>query len=505
MLNLDSGSSFTKKLFGSLKGLAFATSVFLVGIYFSKILCICGYLPSINSFPDFTIAAFGTLLTVFLTITTLTFNLGSRLPEDIINKYIRNHQFTWFYFSSIVVSLLISIFGFYNFDSIFSYYSLTLSLSVSVLLTAIFFYWFIKRTNKEGIYSILKRDIEKEISGKNEELDLDKGLESRGQKIVAEFGKRPQREVGYVEARESEGDSIQGDVPADNASVETLTWGSDREGVLNLDAENLNQLYTSLSDEDSIVSLEIIGDDYYVNEAEEILRLEVVNDSKKSIEDRFEIKQVFSISEENFEAFEDWLSCMHHSRNNNPKRLKKDFKVLKEIMEASYTKGRSKKIFRSLQKEIGKNADSTEIVLGQTIDLIYKIRAEKSISPETPPRKQDLLTSQQTLAHLFREYEGQMEGYSNRYEKAILHMNEMINYDFKMEFDKSDDKYNDDYYDILINSIDASRKIIDVTLEHSFKQPTFYNRYLRHQLQHFVKTLEPYRSIDYREGLNSNE
>lgn len=434
------------------------------------------------------------ILTISFTVIVLSFNLDKNLPTKIIEKYILNSKTLWLYLSSQTVFIIFSVFAFYRkLNNVYWIYVIFFDLVISVIFSLIFFYWFLERSNKKGIYSIIIKKFSKKINHQKQQ-NYDLKLSSFNVDLLGSIYsiKKFSSDVSESKEREENGDFDQ-----DIFSKFPQFVRANKSGVIKYRENDLKNVIES--NNDLIQKLEIIKSGEFVAENDNICSIQFNTETKvqrnKVLKD---IHGMIKIVDEDNEYIRDILDCIIHSERNEKSQLDDDFKVLYEILETA-SKIRDVEydtIINTLEKYIQQNRTS-ENLIKQIILLIYRSSNIRTNNFHFTIKTQNF------LVRLFTSYYEFLKDYSKTYATSGLYLSEFIKYNFHTNFENEKDKSSLEMYNqIILNTINVCFEISSYTIRNFFRNEKFNEIYLNEQLQNIIRVLEFYSSDQYHYNMN---
>jgi len=446
-----------------------------------------GNLSILGNIPSITISALTTLLAIFFTIIALSFNF-KHLPDEIINKHIIFAHKTALALSVLLGFLLnqlfLIVFKFYN--TAWSYV-FAIDLIISLIIMILFFYWFVKNTNKKGIYLILQKSLENEKE-LNHSYDAnvvdwileDFVVESSGNYYIIK-PKVPYRNVPKDHTAYKEDGRITSFDFAPFSAMIRVNYNELQNLIIKY-ADNIS--YLIICKNGTFVSrLELI---YKVNFYEERPGINKAFVGKLA-------KMIKKDSPQNVSEISDWFLLLNASRTITPKEIEDDFGFLKQVLENETRTPQIKLIINTLEINLEDNLINAEAVLQHTISLIYNLKSKFQQSSEL------LRFMQASLKNIFIRYSLNLNRkFNSRYVSAVLNISDFIHYEFLTRFEKEQNSgILSQYSEVINENIDAGYQILKNTINLYFLEPDFYEFYLKEHMQQFIMMLQFYGDDPY--------
>lgn len=461
----------------------------------------------LNQIPAITISVLIALMTIFFTIITLSFNLNSKFPDKIIYKYIIYNKRVTTYLSVLAGFLLtqvsILLLNLYN-----NYWSLVFLFDIIVVIfwTISFFYWFIKITNKKGIFAILEDNVEsKHLKNNSKPPIFDK---------LPDFDSAVSGDYHTIKSKIFDSKKIPAKPPqimTNHSNPFTLAYDekegmqhfsfSPTTGIAKVDYKKLNKL---LKENSEIISYGIL-----ISDGAFVSRLNLLNKICFYTEDEIKLKELiraFSeitqvIEPEEIEEINDWLLFLDHSRRINPKEIEDDFDFLKEVLKKAIACNQLhiiRLIFDTLERNFDINRENNDKILEQTISLIYKLKSMLSNNFNM------LQFIQSKFKSIIINYSHTLSNkYSPRYATAILYLSEFIRFDFMTSFENEGNIKNLEKYNfVLTDNIECGNQILTNTINLHFEDTRIYEKYLKEHMQQFISILQFYYDDPYHYDYN---
>lgn len=432
------------------------------------------------------------IITIFFTIIALSFNLNKKLPESIIDKYIRYDKFLWTYLTMqttfVIFSLMVLFLNSYDLCWGIVFVS---NMILSIIITFFFFKWFLERTNKTGIYSEIIRKFSKKIKKDIRNNDDSFKLDSY---TIHKFGSMWSIEKEYPAFDAKTNDENQASTnykPYQNI-FGSHNESSSKNGVIDYDIFALKRLLLSTN---IIKKLDIVIKKEFVPKRDILWTIYLWDEYKENTKEKEEIitklNNIVKLNVEESREVQDILECIIHSEINEKEQLDTDFETLERLLDMSLKNKRfiEYKLAINTLEEYSEKNQTSDILIRSTISLIYSI--DKYIFDDP-----DLIkTTQNFLNRLLGYHYEHIIYYSKTYATSGLYLRDFIRGEFRDKFEKETNISNiDKYGQVILNTVNVCQGIINNTITFFFKNPQSNERYLKNQLHDMISILEFYHS-----------
>ena len=463
----------------------------------------------LNQVPTIAISGIIALITIFFTIIALSFNLNSKIPDKIIYKYIIYNRRVTIYLSVLTGFLLIQLsVMLFNWYGVYWSYVFIFDLILSLIATIIFFYWFVKITNKKGLFKVLENNIYRKCLSTS---NFNNNILNNAEKVVIESS----GDYLILKSRLFDEKKIPKTTPQIITSKTAPSYLSYNEkeglqqhsfahisGLVKIDTKELDHLIRD--NLDILNYLVIPKDGVFISQMGLLCKLCFFTEDERKIAELVKrLSKVLKIVEvkEEIKEINDWLLFLDHSRSRNPKEIEDDFKFLKNVLTKIISNKQFhllKLIFDTLRNSFNNELKNNEKILEQTISLIYGLRENYN--------KNVMLLSfmQSKFKSIIINYSPTLETrYSSKYASAILYLSEFVRFDFMRKFENEKDVNKlGQYKNILQDNIEFSNEILTNTINMYFKNSKYYETYLKEHMQQFISGLQFYYDEQYHYDRN---
>lgn len=439
----------------------------------------------LTSSPNILVGSLVTLTGLLSTFVALSYNLTNKLPKKISRKYILHSELIWKYLgiqvSFILISGMVIYLGLYNkiWSVIF-----TFELFVSGIVTVVFFVKYVQRTDKEGIYAILAKNMPKSYLPKKISV-----LEEDNFDTLDIY----QKSYRYVLTDEDNIDK--------HGLMHSVT--PKKAGIVNVDENKLGTFLEDYSDE--VVKLIITRPGVFENRSRgfddnilDVMFLRDFQDEEEVLRTR--VSDIIEVEE--VEWLEDWILCLNHSAEYEPERLEDDFNFLEEqIIGPNIDPSIFMMVLDRLAARFAEEEKNSRRMLSHSISLAYSTLPE--IKENEWLAHQYLYSLRDLHLHYLISLQ---EEYDPKFPTVLININELGKFFYRERFLDLEDKQDqiERFERLFETHIDVSAEIIQSTAENFFINQDVYSKYLRSLLENYNQLFSNFTAKDLETKLQGN-